>query len=352
MEKQADSLTGSPHSRRRSALLLPVFAALALFVFLLSFSLGQYPVKLSEVFRILVHGLSGGRLFTPSWSEQAALVVLRIRLPRVLMAALVGMALSVSGTTMQAVFRNPLVSPAVLGTSNGAAFGACLAILWKLSSYQISLMAFLFGLLSMVIVLMLGSFVRAQKVLGLILCGILVSSLFSSGISMLKLVADPQDSLPSITYWLIGSFAGARIQEIPLLLPSVLGLTLLLFGFAWQLNLMSLPESEAQAMGLSVRVYRNLLVLASTMLVALSVSVSGVIGWVGLVIPHIARMLVGHDHRRVLPLSALLGISFMLATDNVARLLLSSEIPIGILTSFLGAPFYLFLIIRNGREGA
>ena len=330
----------------RNSLLLPVFAALAFFVFLLSFSLGQYPVPLGEVFRILVHAITGGRVFTPVWSSQAALVVLQIRLPRVLTAALVGMALSVSGTTLQAVFRNPLVSPSVLGTSNGAAFGASLAILLGLSYYQITLTAFLFGVLSMVLVMVLGSFIRHQKTLGLILCGILVSSLFSSGLSMLKLAADPNNTLPAITYWLIGSFAGARLREIPLLLPAILGLSLLLLAFSWQLNVLTMPETEAQALGLSVRLYRNILVLAATMLVALSVSVSGVIAWVGLVIPHFARMLVGHDYRRVLPLSALLGISFMLLTDNLARLMLSSEVPIGILTSFMGAPFYLYLILR------
>lgn len=338
--------------KRRSAWLLPGFAVLAVLCFFLSFLLGQYPVKADQVMRILLHHASGGRLFVPDWNVQTALVVIQIRLPRILLAALVGMALAVSGSTLQAVFRNPLVSPGVLGTSNGAAFGACLALLLGLPYYQISLMAFVFGILSMLLVMGLGSLLKTQKVLGLILCGILVSSLFSSGISLLKLTADPNNTLPAITYWLMGSFAGAKLREIPLLLPLVLGLTLVLLAFSWQLNVLTLPETEAQALGLSVRLYRYLLLGCATLLVALCVSVSGAIAWVGLVLPHLARMMVGHDYRRLLPLSALLGISFMLLTDNAARLIASSEIPIGIMTSFLGAPFYLYLILKSGREAA
>lgn len=328
-----------------------LFLGVAIAAFILSFSWGRYPVPAGHVVRILWDFAIPGRDPFLAFPTEEVLVVTKIRLPRIAMAGFIGMALSLAGSALQAVFQNPLVSPSVLGTSNGAAFGACLALLMGLGYRNVVLIAFAFGLLSMLLVFLIGSVIKTNKTLGLIMCGILISSLFSSGISLIKTLADPNEVLPAITYWLIGSFASARTQEAKFVVPLIIVVSAILLWFSWYLNVLTLPDGEAEALGVPVAIYRFLILFFATLLIALSVSVSGVIGWVGLVIPHLARLLTGQDYRRVLPLSAVIGFSFMLLTDDIARIAATTEIPIGILTSFLGAPFYLYLILTREKRG-
>ena len=273
--------------------------------------------------------------------------VLRIRLPRILLACLVGCCLSTAGAAYQGVFQNPMASPDLLGASNGAAFGAALAILLGASSGMITVSAFFFSMLTVLLVTIVAARAPGKKIVNLILAGVMVSSLFSAGTSYIKLVADPNNQLPAITYWLMGSLSGSTLKSLRFaFIPMALGLIPLLF-IRWRLNLLTLGDEEARTMGVHASRLRLVVVLCSTLVTAASVSVSGMIGWVGLVVPHLCRKMVGNDYRRLLPCSMLLGASFMLVVDDVSRNLLAVEIPIGILTAFIGAPFFLYLITRK-----
>ena len=329
---------------------LPAVAILIILyalVFVLSFSIGRYPVGPIELVRILL-----SRIFpiTPDWTPQAESVVFSIRLPRILASSLIGAALSLSGLIFQIIFRNPMVSPDVLGTSTGAGFGAALALLWALPSFSIPLMAFIMGIAAVALVWKIASKVPSNQVLGLILGGIMISSLFQSGTSFIKLVADPEDELPAITYFLMGSLAGAGMEEVIIIAFPIIVAAVPLLLLSWRLNLLSLPEEEALSLGVNTRTIRGIAIASATLMTASTVAVAGVIGWVGLVIPHITRMLVGTDSRRTVPASALLGAAFLTAVDTVSRSVTYSEIPIGILTSFIGAPFFLYLIIKEGKK--
>ncbi len=341
-------------AKRRATVLLLSGAAL-LAVFLLSFSLGRYGVPVVQVIRILFHkawasvGLDRVLPMTVTWTAEMETVVINIRLPRIAMAALVGCALSAAGATFQGVFRNPMASPDILGASSGAAFGAALAILLGLSSRLITAAAFAGSITTVVLVFLIAKRAPGIPVVNLILAGIMVGSLCSAGTSYLKLVADPSNQLPQITYWLMGSLSGTKLGDLPFAaLPMAIGLVpLLLLG--WQLNLLTLGESEARALGVHTGLARTVLIVCATLATAASVSFSGMIGWVGLVIPHLCRKLIGSDHRGLLPCSMLIGAAFLLLVDDVSRNLLAVEIPIGILTAVIGAPFFLYLITRKEK---
>lgn len=313
-----------------------LFIAFAV-IFFGSFLLGRYPVRLSEL------------LTTPpdTWDAAARAVVFDIRLPRVLCAALVGAALSLAGVSYQSMFANPMVSPDILGASSGAGFGAALGIVLGLSYALISGLAFGFGVAAVVLAYVLGRAARTDRLLSIVLAGMVVSGLFSAAVSLMKLVADPHQALPAITYWLMGSLSAVRMRDVGfLLIPALLGAVPLLC-LRWRMNLLTLGEEEARSMGLNVRAMRLTVILCATLLTASSVAVSGMIGWVGLVIPHFARMLFGNDCRRLLPASMLLGASFLMLVDDVARTALTVELPIGILTSFLGAPVFIYLLLTR-----
>ncbi len=328
---------------RRIAVLAAFLAAL----FFASFYIGRYGVPPGQVVRIL---LSGVFPIEKVWTPQMETAVLNIRLPRILLACLVGCCLSAAGAAYQGVFQNPMAAPDILGASSGAAFGAALAILYSLSSRMIMAAAFASGMLGVLLAYMVGQRAPGRRTIGLILAGIMAGSLFSAGTSYIKLVADPANQLPAITYWLMGSLSGTRMKDVSyVILPMALGL-LPLFLLRWRINLMTMGEDEARSMGVNVNLLRLAVVLCATLVTAASVSVSGMIGWVGLVVPHLCRMLLGNDYRRLMPASMLLGASFMLFVDNVSRNLLATEIPIGILTAFIGAPFFLYLMMR--RENA
>lgn len=312
-----------------------------------SFLLGRYAVTPGELVDVFLLKLFGVQTEVSS-SAQAA--VWGVRLPRVIAAAAVGASLSMAGLCYQGLFRNPMVSPDVLGASAGAGFGAALGILLGFSYWATSAFAFGCGVAAVALVWAVAAQVRQSPIVGLVLGGIMVSSLFSSGTSFIKLVADPNDTLPEITYWLMGSLSSIRLSEIgAALLPMAAG-TVVLFALRWRLNLLTLSEEEAQSLGVNTRLLRAVVVLCATLMTAACVSVSGMIGWVGLVIPHFVRMIAGYDYRVTLPASLLLGASFMVAVDDLSRTLTTSEIPLGILTAFVGAPFFLYLMIREGRR--
>ncbi|MFW5651789.1 MAG: FecCD family ABC transporter permease [Acetivibrio ethanolgignens] len=311
-----------------------------------SFTLGRYPVSLRELLGVL--GSKLGFPVSPFWTEQVETAVWNIRLPRVVLSVLVGCCLATAGASYQGVFQNPMASPDILGASAGAGFGAALAILLGASSVGITLGAFAASLLTVALVFIISRHAKGDRVLGLVLAGIMVSSLFQSGTSFLKLVADPNNQLPQITYWLMGSLSGAKWGDILfVLLPMLAGLIPLLL-IRWQLNVITMGDDEARAMGVDAPGIRLWIILCSTLVTASAVSVSGMIGWVGLVIPHMMRRLVGSDYRFLMPASMLGGGIFLLIVDNVSRNATAAGIPIGILTSFIGAPFFLWLI--TGRR--
>ena len=273
-----------------------------------------------------------------------------IRTPRILVACLVGAALAAAGATYQGMFKNPLVSPDILGVSSGAGLGASLAIFYNLPMFYVQLFAFSGGILAVLCVSMVASRSRNQDpILVLVLSGIAIGSLLGAGISLLKILADPFTQLPSITFWLLGSFTAVGVKELSQLTPILILGILPLFLLRWRLNLLALEEDEAKSLGIPIQRTRYILIIFTTLCTASAVSITGIIGWVGLLVPHIARLLVGANFILLLPTSLLLGASFLLLTDTLARTVASIELPIGILTSACGAPFFLYLLLR-GRK--
>lgn len=358
--------TTTTRSRQRTAWLILGLLIALLFLFFASFCLGRYAVPASEVIRILFYhlgkslaslvslipGVEIDNLFpiVPTWASQLDKIVIHIRLPRIIMACLVGCCLSAAGASYQGVFQNPMAAPDLLGASSGAAFGAALAILSRANNQMITVYAFAFSLLTVLLVYVIGVRAPGKQALNLILAGIMISSLFTSATSYIKLVADPGDQLPAITYWLMGSLSGAQLKDISyVILPMALGLVPLLL-LRWKINLLTLGDDEARAMGVHTNRLRLTVVLCSTLITAAAISTSGMIGWVGLVVPHLCRRIAGSNYKTLMPTTMLLGSIFLLAVDNFSRNLTATEIPIGILTAFIGAPFFLYLMMRKGGQ--
>ncbi len=329
---------------RKNTLIITSLGALLLITVIISFWLGRYPITTKEVLGITLSKIYPLEQF---WTERVETVLINIRLPRVVLACLVGCSLSAAGAAYQGVFQNPMAAPDILGASAGAAFGAALAILNYGSSFTITISAFFFSLVTVFIVYAISRRVKGKSILGLILAGIVIGSLFSAATSFIKLVADPNDQLPAITYWLMGSLAGAKTGDIKFaFLPMAVGLVPLLL-LRWRMNVLTMGDDEAKTMGINANQIRLAVIVCSTLTTAASVAVSGMIGWVGLVIPHLARRLVGNNYNHLMPASILIGAIFLLWVDNIARNLLTTEIPLGILTAFIGAPFFIYLIIRG-----
>ncbi len=331
------------HDKSQRLTLTAMAIALAAGI-LLSFALGRYPISPRETLGILL-----SRVFPiePFWTERMATVLFNVRLPRILLACLVGCCLSSAGAAYQGIFQNPMAAPDILGASSGAAFGAALAILANASTRMISLSAFFFSLLTVALVWLISHRTRGKKVLGLVLAGIMVSSLFSAGTSFIKLVADPSNQLPAITYWLMGSLSGAKMSDISFaIVPMLIGLIPLML-LRWRVNILSLGDDEARTMGVNVGRLRFVVIVSATLVTSSAVAVSGTIGWVGLVIPHLSRKLVGSNFRHLMPATMLFGALFLLLVDNISRNLFAVETPIGILTAFIGAPFFLYLIVKG-----
>jgi iron complex transport system permease protein len=309
---------------------------------LLAFTVGRYPVGLSDLFSVLASKL-GGR--APDVSAAVENVIWQVRGPRVLAAVLVGAALAVAGTAFQGLFRNPLVSPDILGASSGAALGAVLGIFFSLGIFAIQAFAFIGGLVAVAAVYLIGSAVRARDpILVLVLTGVVIGALLGAGVGLVKYLADPYNQLPAMTFWLLGSLAATSIADlVPLFGPVALG-TLVLVALRWRLNVMSLPDEEARALGVPTGPLRVVIVAAATLVTSASVATAGIIGWVGLVVPHLARTLVGPDFGRLIPTAALLGGGFLLVIDTLARTVAAIEVPLGILTAIVGTPFFIWLL--------
>ena len=321
---------------RRFAVLGAVFLA----VLLGSLLVGRYALSPGQLVHMLWTRISGG---AADWPISDDKVVFAVRLPRVAAAAL-----AVSGAAYQGMFRNPMVSPDILGASTGAGFGAAVAILLGAGYFGISAAAFCCGLLAVAAAWLVSRLSKANQAVALILAGMMISSLFSAGTSFVKLVADTQQQLPAITYWLMGSLSSIKDKDVVFLtIPVALGM-IPLFFLRWQMNLLTVGEEEAQSMGVNTRRLRGAVIVCATLLTSASVAVSGMIGWVGLVIPHFCRMLFGYDYRRLIPAGALFGAAFLLAVDDIARLVTTGELPLGILTAFVGAPLFLYLIATGG----
>lgn len=326
---------------RRFAVLGAVFLA----ALLGSLLLGRYDLSPGQLLHMLWTKVTDG---AADWPLSDDKVVFAVRLPRVAAAALVGAALAVSGAAYQGMFRNPMVSPDILGASTGAGFGAAVAILLGAGYFGISAAAFCCGLLAVAAAWLVSRLSRTNQTVTLILAGMMISSLFSAGTSFVKLVADTQQQLPAITYWLMGSLSSIKDKDVLFLSITVtLGMVPLLV-LRWRMNLLTLGEEEAQSMGVNTRRLRGAVIVCATLLTSASVAVSGMIGWVGLVIPHFCRMLFGYDYRRLIPAGALFGASFLLIVDDIARLVTTGELPLGILTAFVGAPLFVYLIVTGG----
>jgi iron complex transport system permease protein len=321
--------------------------ALAVLV-VIAFSVGRYPVSPSELFVVFSSKLTGGAHGLPANVET---VVLQIRGPRVLGALLVGAALAAAGVVYQAILRNPLVSPDILGVSSGAALGAALAIVLSLGAVALQGLAFAGGLAAVGLVYWIGARLRGHDpLLALVLTGVVISTLLGSAVALLKTLADPQGQLPAITFWLLGSLTSVAPRELALAAPLVaLGLVPLVL-LRWRINLLTLPEDEARALGVNIRALRAAVVACATLITAAAVAISGIIGWIGLVVPHAARLIAGPAFGRLLPLAMLIGAAFLLAVDTLCRAASAVEISPGVLTALVGTPVFLWLFAVSRRS--
>ena len=324
---------------------LPGFAIAVLVLIaglLLAFTVGRYPVGLNDLVAVLFAKLTGHKADVSPAIES---VVLQVRGPRVVAAVLVGAALAVAGTAFQGLFRNPLVSPDILGASSGAALGAVTGIYFAVGIFAIQFFAFVGGIVAVAAVYVIGSAVRSRDpILVLVLTGVVIGSLLGAGVGLLKYLADPYNQLPAMTFWLLGSLSATGVGDLlPLLGPVMLG-TMVLIALRWRMNVMSLPNEEARALGIATGPLRIVIVAAATLVTSASVAAAGIIGWVGLVVPHLARSLVGPDFARLLPTAAILGGGYLLMIDTLARTLAQVEIPLGILTAVIGTPFFIWLL--------
>ena len=337
-------------SSRRFPLGLCLAVAILAAAAAVSLAVGNFPVRIGQLLAVLWSALTGGDSGAP---DNVKAVVLQVRAPRVAGALVVGAALAAAGAAYQNLFRNPLVSPDILGVSGGCALGAVAGILASLPIAVIQGLAFAGGLAAVALVLAVGHWVRGHdRVLTLVLTGVVVGSLFGAGIAFAKYVADPYNQLPAITFWLLGSFSGVLPRDLAVALPLIaLGLVPLVL-LAWRINLLSLPDDEARALGIDVGKLRIAVIAAATLVTSASVAVAGIIGWVGLVIPHAARLLVGAQFARVLPMSAVLGGAFMLVVDTLSRTIAETEIPPGVITALIGTPAFIGLLAATYRRPA
>ncbi|MCK9151884.1 FecCD family ABC transporter permease [Methanobacterium alcaliphilum] len=323
-----------------------ILITLPILLFFVSFLIGRYPLTPVEVILTILAKVYPALQVSPT----ATTIVWDIRLPRIVAAILVGAALSVAGASFQGTFKNPLVSPDILGVSSGAGFGASIAILLVGIPLITQVSAFVWGLIAVCVTYALARSIRSSEILIMVLSGMGVGSLFTALISLCKYMADPFEKLPQIVYWLMGSLASVNNHEVLLAsIPIILGISFL-FILRWKLNILAMGDEESKSLGVDTGKLRFIIILCCTMITAAAVSISGIIGWVGLIIPHISRMLVGPDHKNLLPATICLGASFLLLIDNISRTILITEVPIGILTAIIGAPFFLYLLRRGYNQ--
>lgn len=322
-----------------------VLLVIPFILFIYSLTLGVYPISTEHVARILVSPIYPQA--ADGLDEVAKTLVLRIRLPRVLAAMFIGATMAGTGTAFQGIFKNPLVDSNLLGVTSGAGFGAALALTLGLGSSGVQIFAFVFGLAAVTLAFFGSRLYRTAPMIVLTLMGVLIGSFFGSLTSLLKYLADPLDTLPAITFWLLGGLTGVTWDDIPLLAAITLIGGSFLWLVRWQLNILSLGDEEAITLGINATRMKLVIIVCTTLMTAAAVSVGGVIGWIGLVIPHAGRIIVGPNHLRLMPISLSLGACFLLVIDNISRALLPSEIPLGVLTGLVGVPLLVVLLRRN-----
>lgn len=335
--------------RLAPALVTPALAALLIATILVSVTLGRYDLSVPQVAAILLDNVIP--VETVTWEPVQELVVEQVRLPRILAAVVIGFGLAVSGAALQGMFRNPLVDPGIIGVTSGAGFGGTLAILLGLTGSVLLAIAFAFGMGSILMVKMLATVRRRTSMLTLVLAGVVVSAFFTAAISVAKLLADPFQKLPAITYWLMGSIASSDYADLLLISVAVLPASLVIYLLRFQINILSLGEEKARALGTPVGLVQWMILIATAVISAGVVATSGIIGWVGLVIPHAARALVGASHQRLLPASGIIGAIYLLLVDDVARTATTSEIPLGIITALIGVPVFALILRRIHVQG-
>jgi iron complex transport system permease protein len=333
---------------QQQAVVYGAIALAPLACIMVSLCIGRFPVALTDIALVLWCKLSGSSCML---SDSAQSIVWDIRLPRAILGTLVGACLAVSGAAFQGLFRNPLVSSGILGVSSGAGFGAALGILLFNTPTAAYPFAFFFGTVAVLCSLLIGRVYNTTPAIMLVLGGVIVSSVFSALLSFAKYVADPYDQLPAIVFWLMGSLASARYSDIMVAGgPMLIGIAGLL-AVRWQINVLSMGDKEAHALGLNTTCAKAVVILCATFATAGAVCVSGIIGWVGLVIPHIGRMLVGNDNKILVPVSMSLGACFLVLVDDLGRVLTGVEIPLGILTALVGGPFFVYLLKKTKGGG-
>ena len=323
---------------------LGVLAIVLTVVVVFSFTVGRYSIPAGDLLRYL---------FTGKYTdENLPILIMQIRLPRILIAVLAGGALSVSGAAYQGLFRNPMVSPDILGVSTGAGFGAALAILFSMGLIGIQLSAFATGLLAVFISLTISKIIAMNhdRILLLVLSGMIVSAMFNALIMLMKYIADSESKLPEITFWLMGSLTNVTMHEIKYILPVILLSLIPLWLNAWKLNILSFGDEEAKALGVDTGQVRLIIIGCASLLTASVVAVTGIIGWIGLIIPHFSRFIAGPDHRWLLPASFLAGAAFLLLVDDISRSVSTLEIPLGVITSLVGAPMFLLVLKMTGKS--
>ena len=321
-----------------------IIAVVLLCTIIMALSTGRYTISFFDTIKIL---LSYILPIDNTWGVTAEGVILNLRLPRLLGAILIGSAFALSGASYQAVFKNPLVSPDLLGVSSGATVGAALVILFGGDKLMIQLGAFSGGILAVVLATTIPKLLKKNSIMLLVLSGIIVSGLMSSIIGVIKFLADPEDQLAAIVYWQMGSLAKIHMPDIYAIFPVIAITSIVLLAIRWRVNILTLGDREAQLLGVNVTLLRTVVIICATMLTASAVSISGTIGWLGLVIPHLARLLIGPDNTKVFPISILLGAIFLIFVDTLARVLTPAELPLTILTGLIGAPFYFWLLARQ-----
>lgn len=315
-------------------------------LFIATLFLGRYTVSVEEVIRIIGSGVFDIPM-EKTWTNSAETVILKVRLPRAIMATLIGAGLSMSGASFQAMFQNPLVSPFILGVSAGASFGAAMGLVLELPALGIQATSFVFGILAVAITYFLAHLYKTTPVLMLVLSGTVVSAFFQSMLSLVKYVADDEEKLPAITFWLMGSLGNITLEDITIASIPIIICSAILYVARWKLNVLSMGDSEARALGVNTERLKVIIIIATTVITSTSVAFCGIVGWVGQVIPHFCRMLVGPDHKVLIPATMFVGAGYLILIDNLCRLFTATEIPLGILTAVVGAPVFAYLLRKT-----
>ncbi|AJA47510.1 putative ABC transporter permease protein HI [Clostridium pasteurianum DSM 525 = ATCC 6013] len=349
VEKELISIASTESKTTKNKnLIIIILSIISLSIFLLSFTIGRYGIPLSQLFNIVI-----GKLFNlpVTWSKTEEMVLFQIRVPRIFAAVLIGTALSVSGAAYQGLFKNPMVSPDILGASSGAGMGAVIGLLLSFNSIAVQAMAFIMGVIAVILTYAISNIIGKDKgsIVLLVLTGVVVSNIFSAIISITKYVADPDNKLPAITFWLMGGLSSISNSDILMfLIPFSIGI-IPIMAIRWKINILSFGDEEAKSLGVDTKKMRIVTIICATMLTAASVAIAGMISWIGLIIPHIARLIVGPNYKVLLPVSIIVGSSFLLLVDNFARNMFQMEIPLGILTSIIGAPLFLYLLLKGKK---